>query len=71
MALHQPRPRADVSRPHRRGARSLYLKYRDQKNVTDGKSWQAVILDDFAQLRKAGLNNPLMDEIEKTFASAG
>jgi hypothetical protein len=52
-------------------ARALYLKYRGQKDVLDGKSWEAVILEDFAELRKAGLTNPLMDEIEKLFTSAG
>jgi eukaryotic-like serine/threonine-protein kinase len=52
-------------------ARALYLKYRDQKDVQAGKSWPTVILDDFAELRKAGLSNPLMDEIEKGFKAAG
>ena len=51
--------------------RALYLKYRDQKDVFDGKSWEAVILDDYSDLRKAGLTNPLMDEIEKVFADRG
>jgi hypothetical protein len=52
-------------------ARALYLKHRGQKDVLDGKSWEALILADFADLRKAGLSNPLMDEIEKLFAAAG
>jgi tetratricopeptide (TPR) repeat protein len=52
-------------------ARALYLKYRDDKNVQDGKSWPAAIVEDFAELRKQGLSDPLMDEIEKKFASAG
>jgi tetratricopeptide (TPR) repeat protein len=52
-------------------ARVLYLKYRGAKNVQDDKSWEAVILDDFAELRKAGLTNPLMDQIEKAFAAGG
>jgi tetratricopeptide (TPR) repeat protein len=52
-------------------ARALYLKYRGQKDVQDGKSWEAVVLEDFADLRKAGLTNPLMDEIEKQFKSEG
>ena len=52
-------------------ARTLYLKYRGQTLPEQiGNSWETVILDDFAQLRKAGLTNPLMDEIEKLFASA-
>ena len=51
-------------------ARSLFLKYRDQDNV-EGKSWKTGILDDFAELREAGLTNPLIDEIQKIFTSAG
>jgi tetratricopeptide (TPR) repeat protein len=51
-------------------ARSLYLKYRDENDV-EGKSWKTGILDDFADLRDAGLTSPLMDEIEKNFSSAG
>ena len=50
-------------------ARALYLKYRGQK--IDGKPWETVVLGDFAEFRKAGLTNPLMDEVEKLFASAG
>jgi tetratricopeptide (TPR) repeat protein len=49
-------------------ARALYLQYREEKNVQDGKSWTAAILEDFAELRKAGLSRPLMDEIETQFA---
>ena len=52
-------------------ARALYLQYRGTKNVQDEKSWETIILDDFADLRKAGLTNPLMDEIEKQFTAAG
>ena len=46
-------------------ARALYLKYRGVKNVLGEKSWDAVIFDDFTELRMAGLTHPLMDEIEK------
>ena len=52
-------------------ARTVYLQYRGTKNVQGEKSWETVILDDFADLRKAGLSNPLMDEIEKEFSSEG
>ena len=53
-------------------ARALYLKYRGQKDVSsDGKPWEAVVLGDFAEFRNAELTNPLMDEIEKLFTSAG
>ena len=52
-------------------ARALYLQYRGTKKVMNGKSWETVILEDFADLRKAGLTHPLMGEIETTFASRG
>ena len=52
-------------------ARALYLKYRGEKSVMAGKSWDAIILEGFAALRKAGLTAPLMDEIERQFSSAG
>jgi len=29
------------------------------------------VLDDFAEMRKAGLSHPLMNEIEKQFAAGG
>jgi tetratricopeptide (TPR) repeat protein len=52
-------------------ARALYLKYQGQKlPEQDGKSWQTAVLEDFADLRKVGLTNPLMDEVEKLFKSA-
>jgi site-specific recombinase XerD len=41
-------------------ARALYLKYRGQQNVVGEKSWEAVILEDFAEFQKAGLTHPLM-----------
>jgi tetratricopeptide (TPR) repeat protein len=47
-------------------ARAIYIGRRGQ-GIYD-KSWESMILDDFAVFRKAGLTNPLMDEIEKTFA---
>jgi tetratricopeptide (TPR) repeat protein len=52
-------------------ARALYLRLRSEKNVEDEKSGETVILEDFAELRKAGLTHPLMDEIEKQFAERG
>jgi hypothetical protein len=52
-------------------ARALYLRYRGEKNVQDGKPWETVVLEDFAELRKAGLTDPLMDEIKDRFAARG
>jgi hypothetical protein len=53
-------------------ARALYLRYRGQKaHENDDELWEAAILGDFAELRKAGLTHPLMDEIEKKFTVNG
>jgi tetratricopeptide (TPR) repeat protein len=52
-------------------ARSLYLQHSGKKKVQDEKSWDTLVLDDFAELRKAGLTHPLMDEIEAKFAARG
>jgi tetratricopeptide (TPR) repeat protein len=52
-------------------AQSLYLQYRGTKKVVGAKSWETIILEDFAELREAGLNDPLMAEIEKRFAAGG
>jgi tetratricopeptide (TPR) repeat protein len=52
-------------------ARALYLRYRGEMNVQGEKTWDAVVVEDFAELRKAGLTEPLMDEIEKNFAGRG
>ena len=51
--------------------RALYLQYRGKKNVANDKSWETVVLEDFAELRKAGPTHLLMDEIEKRFAAGG
>jgi tetratricopeptide (TPR) repeat protein len=48
-------------------ARALYRAHRGEK-TQDDKIWEDDIREDFAELRKAGLTNPLMDEIERTFA---
>ena len=51
-------------------ARVLYLKYRGQQNVFGNQSWEAGILEDFAEFQKAGLTHPLMQELEKAFAGS-
>jgi WD40 repeat protein/tetratricopeptide (TPR) repeat protein len=52
-------------------ARAIYLRHRGDKKVQGEKSWETVVLEDFAELRKAGRSHPLMDEIERRFAAAG
>jgi tetratricopeptide (TPR) repeat protein len=51
-------------------ARALYLKYRGRQKVWGDQSWEAAILEDFAEFQKAGLTHPLMDQIEKLFAGS-
>jgi tetratricopeptide (TPR) repeat protein len=51
-------------------ARAIYLQYRGQKNVKDGKSWEQLVLTDFADFRDQKLANPLMDEITKQFSGS-
>ncbi|MGO9005979.1 MAG: TIR domain-containing protein [Beijerinckiaceae bacterium] len=50
-------------------ARTLYLAHRGEKAQQGEVLWEKAIEDDFAELRKAGVTNPLMDEIERDFAS--
>jgi tetratricopeptide (TPR) repeat protein len=52
-------------------ARALYLQFRGEKKAQEDKSWVALVTEDFAEFRKAKLTHPLMDEIEKRFASGG
>ena len=51
-------------------ARAFYNSFKtDPKLVL--MSWETSVLRDFVRLRKAGLFHPLMEEIEKQYASAG
>jgi tetratricopeptide (TPR) repeat protein len=69
--LHANRAHALLFLERAAEARDLYLQYRARKNVQDQKSWEDVILGDFAALRAAGLVHPLMDEIEQRLATGG
>ena len=51
-------------------ARAIYLRHRGVAKAQAGKSWEDLVLDDFAALRKAGFASPVMDEIEETFSQA-
>jgi len=54
-------------------ARALYLQYRDAKNlfgdVQKPTSWAQFVAIEFGELRAAGLEHPLMAEIEKQLAA--
>jgi hypothetical protein len=52
-------------------ARAIFLQHRGAQHVNGTRSWEAAVVEEFSQLRAAGLTSPLMDEIEKLFSSAG
>jgi tetratricopeptide (TPR) repeat protein len=52
-------------------ARTIYLRHRGSKNVIAEKPWEALVLEDIAELRKAGIAHPLMDEVEAKLATSG
>jgi tetratricopeptide (TPR) repeat protein len=52
-------------------ARAIYMQYRGNVKARGDKTWHAVILGDFDELREAGLTHPLMDEIESKLAAGG
>jgi Tfp pilus assembly protein PilF len=52
-------------------ARAVYLRYRAESDVQDSKSWVTVVLQNFGELRRAGLTNPLMKEIEDKVVTRG
>jgi hypothetical protein len=57
-----------LNRGRRRRSGTLSQVSRTE-NVSEDKSWQAVILEGFAALRKANLTYPLMNEIAEVFQS--
>jgi hypothetical protein len=51
---------------HEEESKALYLAHKDQPiSGPDGQLWERVIVEDFAEFRKAGLTHPMMAEIEK------
>lgn len=49
-------------------ARKLHLQNRGLV-VMEGRTWKEAVLADFAELRRAGIDHPLMAEIEASFAA--
>ena len=45
-------------------SRKLYLAYKGKSFEDDSRLWERVIVDDYAEFRKAGLTHPMMAEIE-------
>ena len=47
-------------------SKALYLAHKGKPiSGPDGQLWEYVIVEDFAELRKAGLTHPMMADIEK------
>jgi hypothetical protein len=47
-------------------SKALYLAYKGKPmSRQDARLWQRVIVEDFAEFRKAGLTHPMMADIEK------
>ena len=45
----------------------LYLAHKGKPiSGQDGKLWEDVIVEDFAEFRKAGLTHPMMSEVERS-----
>jgi len=49
-------------------AKALYLAHKGEPVVGQGKLWERVVVEDLAELRKAGLTYPMMADIEKSWA---
>jgi hypothetical protein len=46
--------------------KALYLAHKGKPILgQDGKPWERVIVENFAEFRKAGLTHPMMADIEK------
>jgi hypothetical protein len=47
-------------------SKALYLAHKGKPvSEQDSRLWERVIVDDFAEFRKAGLRHPMMADIEK------
>jgi hypothetical protein len=47
-------------------ATALYLAHKGERlSDADSGLWERTIAEDFAELQKAGLTNPMMDDIRK------
>jgi tetratricopeptide (TPR) repeat protein len=49
-------------------ARQIYEKYKGVE-VSPGKLWEDMVREDFSELRKAGLVNPIMAQVEAEFSN--
>jgi tetratricopeptide (TPR) repeat protein len=52
-------------------SRAIYLRHRGENKMSGGRTWDAVVLKDFTEMRRTGLAHPLMDEVEALFTPRG
>lgn len=48
-------------------ARAVYQKYQNIPKAQGDRSWNEIVLTDFAEIRETGIDHPLMAEIEAAF----
>ena len=52
-------------------ANALYNAHKGQRlSDSDDRLWERVVAEDFAELRKAGLSHPMMEDIERQLGLA-
>jgi tetratricopeptide (TPR) repeat protein len=66
MAFQYERARALMLVGRTEEARKIYMDYRGK--ITQGPTWEQSVKDDFAALRKVGIQDALMTEIEGAFS---
>jgi tetratricopeptide (TPR) repeat protein len=66
VAFQYERARALMLVGRTEEARKVYMDYRGK--ITQGTTWEQSVKDDFAALRKVGIQDALMTEIEAAFA---
>jgi len=66
VSIETNRAHALMFLEHKEDAKALYLSNKGKPiSEQDNKLWEHVILEDFAEFRKAGLTHPMMADIEK------
>ena len=68
LSIESNRVHALLFMGHDEEAKALYLAHKGEVSKLSGKLWEQVIVEDFSELRKAGLTHPMMADIEKELA---
>ena len=52
-------------------SKALYLAYKGKSvSEEDARLWEHVVVEDFAEFRKAGLTHPMMADVEKELGNS-